>query len=606
MSPSRNRSQTSREGEAAMATKLKDVDAVVIGLGFSGAILSRELTKAGLNVVALERGADRNPAEEFTLTRLRDELRYVVRLELMQDNSTDTITFRNAPDELALPIRRFGAFLPGEGVGGTGIHWGALHWRFLPTDFRIRSVLTEKYGAKAIPDSMTIQDWPVSYDELEPHYDRFEKLCGVSGQAGNVRGKLVAGGNPFEGARSEDYPNKPIKTAVAPAMFGAAAERLGYHPFPVPTATSSAPYVNPEGITLGACEYCGHCNRTACEANAKASPNVNIVPVLRTEPKFELRTRAFVTRLVYDKQAKRITSVVYTDMKTGEEYEQPASIVILSSFVFGNTQQLLLAGIGEPYDPKTGKGVVGKNYCYQFEAGGEAFFEGREFNPFMGAPGMSIAIDDFNGENFDHSGLGFFGGGYIVGANGGAPPIDGRALPKGEPRWGAGWKQATAKWYRCNTKFNTQGSVYAHRDNFMDLDPIYKDALGRPLIRLTYNGTDNDHAMSRYVVGKLESVIKAMNPTHYEVRYRPKNFTIVPYQSTHNTGGTIMGAEPKSSVVNRYLQAWDAHNLFIQGASVFPQQPGYNPTGTLGALAYLSAKAITEKYLKNPGPLVHA
>jgi gluconate 2-dehydrogenase alpha chain len=589
-----------------MATKLKDVDAVVIGLGFSGAILSRELTKAGLNLVALERGADRNPAEEFTLTRLRDELRYVVRLELMQDNSTDTITFRNTPDELALPIRRFGAFLPGEGVGGTGIHWSALLWRFLPTDFRIRSVLADRYGADSIPDTMTIQDWPVSYDDIEPHYDRFEKLCGVSGQAGNLHGKMVAGGNPFEGPRGENYSNKPIKTAVAPAMFGTAAQNLGYHPFPTPTATSSAPYVNPEGITLGACEYCGHCNRTACEANAKASPNVNIVPVLRAEPKFELRTRAFVTGLVYDRQAKRITSVLYTDMKTGEEYEQGAGIVILSSFVFGNTQQFLLAGVNEPYDPRTGKGVVGKNYCYQFEAGGEAFFEGREFNPFMGGPGMSIAIDDFNGENFDHSGLGFFGGGYIVCANGGAPPISGRVLPKGEPRWGTGWKQAEAKWYRCNTRFNTQGSVYAHRDNFMDLDPTYKDALGRPMIRLTYNATENDHKMSRYLVEKMEGVIKAMNPTHYEVHNRPKNFTIVPYQSTHCTGGTVMGADPKSSVVNRYLQAWNAHNLFVQGASVFPQQPGYNPTGTLGALAYWSAKAITEEYLKNPGPLVHA
>jgi len=589
-----------------MATKLKDVDAVVIGLGFSGAILSRELTKAGLNLVALERGADRNPAEEFTLTRLRDELRYAVRLELMQDNSTDTITFRNTPDELALPIRRFGAFLPGEGVGGTGIHWSAQHWRFLPTDFRIRSVLTDRYGADSISDTMTIQDWPVSYDDIEPHYDRFEKLCGVSGQAGNLHGKMVAGGNPFEGPRGENYPNKPIKTAVAPAMFGTAAQNLGYHPFPTPTATSSAPYVNPEGITLGACEYCGHCNRTACEANAKASPNVNIVPVLRAEPKFELRTRAFVTGLVYDRQAKRITSVLYTDMKTGEEYEQGAGIVILSSFVFGNTQQFLLAGVSEPYDPRTGKGVVGKNYCYQFEAGGEAFFEGREFNPFMGGPGMSIAIDDFNGENFDHSGLGFFGGGYIVCANGGAPPISGRVLPKGEPRWGTGWKQAEAKWYRCNTRFNTQGSVYAHRDNFMDLDPTYKDALGRPMIRLTYNATENDHKMSRYLVEKMEGVIKAMNPTHYEVHNRPKNFTIVPYQSTHCTGGTVMGADPKSSVVNRYLQAWNAHNLFVQGASVFPQQPGYNPTGTLGALAYWSAKAITEEYLKNPGPLVHA
>jgi choline dehydrogenase-like flavoprotein len=120
----------------------------------------------------------------------------------MQENSTDTISFRSAPDELALPIRRFGAFLPGEGVGGTGIHWGALHWRFLPTDFRIRSLLTERYGAKAIPDTKTIQDWPVSYDEIEQHYDRFEKLCGVSGQAGNLQGRLISGGNPFEGPRS--------------------------------------------------------------------------------------------------------------------------------------------------------------------------------------------------------------------------------------------------------------------------------------------------------------------------------------------------------------------------------------------------------------------
>src|SRR5262249_57685765 len=120
------------------------------------------------------------------------------------------------------------------------------------------------------------------------------------------------------------------------------------------------------------------------------------------------------------KDAKGGTSVVYTDMKTSEEYEQPASIVILSSFVFGNTQQFLLAGIGEPYDPRSGKGVVGKNYCYQFEAGGEAFFEGREFNPFMGAPGMATAIDDFNGENYDHGGLGFFGGGFIKFSTGGA------------------------------------------------------------------------------------------------------------------------------------------------------------------------------------------
>src|SRR5215472_3767894 len=239
MSRTRSRSQTSVE-EAAMAKRLKETDAVVVSMGFTGAILSRELTRAGRNVVALERGADRNPADEFTLTRLRDELRYVVRLELMQDNSTDTITFRNAPEEHALPIRRFGAFLPGEGVGGTGIHWGALHWRFLPTDFRIRSTLSEKYGAKAIPDTMTIQDWPVSYDELEPWYDRFDKVCGVSGKAGNIKGRKIKGGNVFEGPRSGEYPNRAMPASAGGALFAAAADSLGYHPFPVPFSAASA------------------------------------------------------------------------------------------------------------------------------------------------------------------------------------------------------------------------------------------------------------------------------------------------------------------------------------------------------------------------------
>src|SRR5258708_28004238 len=102
-SQSRNRSKISRERALAMTTRLKEVDAVMVGMGWTGAILARELTKAGVNVVGLERGADRQPAEEFTLTRLRDELRYVVRLDLMQDNSIDTITFRNTPDYLALP-----------------------------------------------------------------------------------------------------------------------------------------------------------------------------------------------------------------------------------------------------------------------------------------------------------------------------------------------------------------------------------------------------------------------------------------------------------------------------------------------------------------------
>src|SRR3984885_4717131 len=350
-----------------MVTRLKDVDAVTIGLGWTGAIMARELTKAGLNVVSLEKGQDRIPGEDFILPQVRDEVRYGQRLELMWDNSLDTLTFRNFANEQALPIRRIGAFLPGEGVGGSGIHWGGLHWRFLPSDFRIRSALTERYGANALPDGMTIQDWPVSYDELESHYDRFDKICGVSGKAGNLKGQKIDGGNVFEGPRSDHYPNAPIISSNAALMFGAAAKSLGYHPFPAPIAIASAPYTNAEGVPLGACEYCGYCNRIACETNAKASANSTLLPLLRLDPKFELRPRCFVTKLNYDKAAKRVTSVTYTDLRNGEEYEHPANIVLLPPYVSSNVQHRLRPGMGEPYVRASGKGTVGKNYAYQFE-----------------------------------------------------------------------------------------------------------------------------------------------------------------------------------------------------------------------------------------------
>lgn len=589
-----------------MVTKLKDVDAVVIGQGLTGVMMAKELTMAGLSVVGLERGPDRRPEREVVLPRVRDELRYNARKELMIDNAVDTVTFRNTSDQMALPIRRWGAFLPGEGVGGTTNHWGGLHWRFLPTDFHIRSVISERYGAGSIPDDMTITDWPVTYDELEPYFDKFDKLCGVSGKAGNLRGQKITGGNPFEGPRQNEYPCPPLVSSAGALMMKEACEKVGFHPFPTPFAAPSRPYTNVYGVAMGQCEYCGFCGRNSCEANAKATPASHIMPVLRQEPKYTLKTRAFVSKLLYDRGAKRVTGVTYVDMKTGEEYEQPAGLVILSSFVMGNTHMMLYSGIGQPYDPRTGRGLVGKNYCYQFEAPAIAFFKDKELSPYMGAPGDRMVFDDFNGENFDHSGLGFFGGGYIVGGSGSAPPLGGRDVPEGTPSWGSEWKKATVEWYYHVVDFNSQGSVYANKGNYLDLDPTYKDSIGRPLLRMTYNGTDNDHAMSRFLLSKMEEVIKAMNPTHYELKPRPKNFTTVPYQSTHNTGGTMMGTNSGNSVVNRYGQSWDAHNLFITGASIFPQQHGYNPTGPVGALAYWTSDAIIKNYVKKPGPLVQA
>jgi gluconate 2-dehydrogenase alpha chain len=591
-----------------MTTRLKEVDAVMVGMGWTGSILARELTKAGLTVIGLERGEDLSPRENFALPTVRDELRYTYRLELIQDPALETVTFRHRPSESALPMRRFGSFLPGNSVGGAANHWGGQHWRYLPSDHATRSHIVERYGASAIPDDMTIQDWAMSYDELEPSYDKFDKLCGVSGKAGNLRGQKIEGGNIFEGARNNDYPTPPLIMTESGLMFAKVAKEFGYHPFPQPASNASRPYTNSEGLTLGGCQYCGFCERNGCEANAKAGPQVCVLPLLRADPKFTLRDRAWVSRLSYDKAAKKVTGVLFTDTRTGEEYEQPAGLVVLSAYVFGNISLLLNSGIGEPYDPVTSKGVVGKNYCYQLSRlGVTLFFEDKFFNPFMGSPGTQMVMDDFNGDNFDHRGLGFLGGCKIQLGHADGRPISYRPVPPGTPRWGAAWKKATAKWYQHAARITLSGSNYANRYNYIDLDPTYKDQLGRPLLRMTYNFVENDYKVGDYCMRIALDIARAMQPTMIgPPGLRRGDYDIVPYQSTHNTGGTIMGHDPKTSVVNRYLQSWDADNLFIMGASTFPQQSAYNPTGPVGALAYWSAEAIVTKYLKNPGPLVHA
>src|SRR5262249_13284607 len=179
-----------------MATKLKEVDVVVVGLGWTGGILGKELAEAGLKVVALERGAMRTPAKDYAVPFIRDELRYVVRHDLMQNTARDTLTIRNNPSQEALPIRRLSSLLPGEVVGGSGVHVSGHPWRWTDMDFKVRSMYEQRYGRNFIPADMTIQDWGITYDELEPYYDKFEYTAAVSGKAGNIKGQIQPGGNP--------------------------------------------------------------------------------------------------------------------------------------------------------------------------------------------------------------------------------------------------------------------------------------------------------------------------------------------------------------------------------------------------------------------------
>jgi gluconate 2-dehydrogenase alpha chain len=587
--------------------RLKPADAVIIGYGWTGAILAKTLTDAGLRVVALERGPARDTSPDFEYPRIADELRYGIRGELWQPLASETVTVRHTLRDTAVPYRKYGSFVLGNGVGGAGVHWNGMLWRASPEDLRFRSRIEERYGKHFIPPEMTIQDYPVSYQELEPHFDHFESVCGASGTAGNLRGTLRPGGNPFEGPRSNEFPTPPLSAIYAAGLFEKAAAELGYHSFPVPAANSSVAFTNPYGVRLGPCNLCGYCERFGCFLYSKASPQTAILPILAERPNLEVRTGAYVTRILQDSAKKRATGVVYVD-ETGEEREQPADLVVLSAFQMHNVRLLLLSGIGTPYDPSTGNGVVGKNYAYQMCGITTAFFgEDVQINPFIGAGAAGLrAIDEFNSDHYDHSKVGFIGGATIYAGGTGGRPIEQMLLPPTAPRWGSAWKAAVRKHYRHSAPITLQGTVMSYKDRYLSLDPTYKDQYGIPLLRITFDWHDNEYRMAAYTASKMQEIVRQMKPeSQATILLKPGNhYDVRIYQSTHTTGGAIIGTNPANSVINRYSQSWDLPNLFIYGASAFPQNIGYNPTGLLAALAYLSADKLKSSYLKSPGPLV--
>src|SRR5690349_6281718 len=426
-----------------MSRRLPPKDVVIVGLGWTGSILANELTDEGLEVVAIERGPWRDAATDYAPNYAQDELRYRIRHELFLRPDQTSFTMRNKMSETALPIRTWGAFMPPNGVGGGGVHWNAETWRFLPSDFVLKTHLTERYGASFLPQDMTIQDWGVTYADLEPHYDAFEYLCGTSGTAGNLKGQIQDGGNPFEGPRSRPYPNPAQKQPFSHTLYAKAAAELGYKPFPQPSGNLSEAYTNPLGVKLGQCTFCGYCEWFGCANYSKASPQTTVLPALVRKPNFEARTECEVTRINLDSTRKRATGVTYVDT-SGTEWEQPADLVILCAFQLFNVQLLLLSGIGQPYDPNTGEGHIGRNFTHQTMSGVIGFFDKDKynFNPFIASGSIGMCIDEFNGDNFDHGPLGFIGGGYLGHVQTSGRPIQNTPLPPGTPAWGAKWKQA--------------------------------------------------------------------------------------------------------------------------------------------------------------------
>lgn len=570
-----------------MVTVLPKVDVVTTGMGWAGGIVAAELTKAGYNVVGLERGEERS-VEDFLLSH--DEVKYGIRKELMQKLNKDTLTFRNTSKEQARPVRNEGALVLGTGTGGGGTHWGAQTYRYFPYDFEIRSKTIERYGESKIPANMLLQDWGITYDEIEPYYTKFEQMAGISGEE-----------DPLAGPRSAPYPTPPLVMAPRLAMFHEAAERLGFHPYRVPTGNVSEAYTNPDGETLNACQYCSFCGGYGCEYGAKSDPIVTVIPTAKKTGKFELRTHSLVTRILTD--GKKVTGVRYLDTRSGEEFDQPADVVALTSYIFNNIRLLLLSKIGQPYDPDTGKGIIGRNYTdHHTILGATGYFEKKKFNNFIGTGAWGSAYNDFNADNFDHKDVDFIHGGQIEMHLMGNEPISNNPVPPDTPSWGKEFKEKSLHYYNRTLTVVSQRAFLPYKDNYLSLDPVYKDEYGDPLLRVTFDYHEMDFKRQEFLSEKCVQQLEEMGAdivvAHPMAEHFGGRFTF-----QHDAGGAIMGSSPSNSAVNNFLQMWDYENLFVCGSSAFPHFGPTNPTPTMAALTYRASEGMI-KFLKNGGGLL--
>jgi gluconate 2-dehydrogenase alpha chain len=526
---------------------------------------------------------------------------------MMVDLKKETWTWRPDPRSPALPMRQYGTFNPGKGLGGAAIHWSAQFYRYLESDFRHRSHIVERYGASKIPEGSTIQDWPIDYKDLEPYYDAFEWDIGVSGIPGNINGTILPGGNPFEAPRSRGYPNPPLAVPILAAKLAEASESLGLHPFTQAAGITSNAWTDPFGNHRGGCLYCGFCTRFGCEVDAKASPLNTHFPVALATNRYEIRANAKVLRVEVDGDGLA-TGVTYVDQQ-GNEHFQPADVVIVSAFTLENNRLLLLSkSKAHPNGIGNDRGRVGRNYAYQiYPPAVTGVWEGERLNQYMANTATMKILYDFNADNFDHSNLDFIGGSQLLSEGCERAPVTsvGKMKDPDGKTWGQGWKDTIRNDWDSTGSIVTQGEVQAYADNFLDLDPHYRDRWGNPLLRLTFDWHDNERNMWRYVAARAKEVMVAMKPTKI-ASFTPElpAYNIEKYQSTHPSGGCTMGSDPSDSVTNSYGQVWDSPNVFVTGAALWPQNPGANPTGTVGAVTYRAAEAIRDRYFKHPRQLL--
>ncbi|GMU62283.1 MAG: GMC family oxidoreductase [Myxococcaceae bacterium] len=545
------------------------VDVVIIGSGAGGAPMALELGRAGFKVVLLEKGAWYKQ-EDF----VHDEILNSRRNFFMPLPWDEPHLWRAGADK---PYSRTNEAWTANCVGGGTVHMSGYFYRLKPVDFRLKSELGAVPGAN-------LADWPITYAELAPYYDKAEEELGVSGNATP---------HPFLEPRTKNYPVPPLASHPVAEEIEKACKQLGWHAVRTARAILSTSYRG-----RSPCVYCTLCGSYGCEHGAKSSTAASLIPAALATGKVELRPRSMAKEITVDAKGNA-KSVVYVD-QDGVEQEQPAKVVVVSATAVESARLLLNSKSSRfPNGLANDNALVGKNLVFSSFGQSKATFSvakrGKEL-PWLTAtaPFVDRGMQDFYLMPDDK--FGFRKGGTLGFMWAHPNPIFAAVgiAKKGERGiFGKALKDKLRE-YRDSRilEFEIYGEFLSNPDTYVGVDPNVKDKYGLPVAAITIKRHPLDFKMTQFLVERGEEVLSLLKPDKVDRVGTAGETTIL-------QGGTCrFGNDPATSVLDKDCRAHAVKNLYVVDGSFMPTSGGVPITLTIAANSFRVADRLVQRLKK--------
>jgi len=553
----------------------KIYDAVIVGSGAAGGMAAYMLAGSGLDVLVLEAGPRFDLYKDFKTHAWPYEEKYRGRISPRDahnykygfaDGYTTHIYARLDENPYSTPEGRPFDWVRARAVGGRTLVWGRVSLRLSDFDFKAKS--HDGYG----------EDWPISYADIAPYYDRVERMIGVSGTREGLP-QLPDG--VFQ---------KPVPLLCGERILKKGVEKTGRRL--IPTRCGVTMERLPHNKYRAPCHWCGTCGR-GCDVGAMFNSHVALLaPALETG-KLTIRPDSVVREVLVDNNTGKARGVSFVDRKTKKDYEVYGKVVVLGASTLESTRIMLNSKSRlYPNGIANSSGVLG-HYLHD-HIWGVSFtgfapqLKGREIVNEDGRPQGTYIPRFRNLDNASRQQKYIRGFGYQCGSGSGIFPGHARNTLG----FGSEFKREVRALHPAFVRMSGFGEVLPRFENYVEIDPNLKDAWGIPCLRINIVYGDNEAEMVKDIIACAQEMFEAAKIEMVSMHTEP----YPPGHSIHEVGTARMGDDPKSSVLNKWCQAHDIKNLFVMDGSCFVSDGCQNPTLTILALAMRSSEYLIEQF----------